>query len=262
MCRRVAAKLETQQMGQLPANRVRSNPVFSVTGIDFAGPFLLKKGHTRKPVIIKAYLCVFICFSTKATRLEVVSHVSTEAFLSCLKRFISRRGVPFDINTDNVSNFRGASHDLADLNKFLQQDSTQSVVHSYLLSQRIKWVFSPERAPHFGGLWEVAVKSAKFHLKRVIGTQHLDIKSLQLLHAKLKVALIAGLFCPLAATHQMGWRHSHLGTSSSLGNLSVPTLRPISRNLPLFYVAGQSARTWLNTLGSGGPANTSSSFND
>ena len=62
-------------MRQLLANRVTPNPAFSVAGIDFAGPFLLKKGHTRKPVII-AYLCVFICFSTMATNLEVVSHIT------------------------------------------------------------------------------------------------------------------------------------------------------------------------------------------
>ena len=32
------------------------------------------------------------------------------------------------------------------------------------------------RAPHFGGLWEAAVKSAKQHLRRVIGQQKLTFK--------------------------------------------------------------------------------------
>ena len=26
-----------------------------------AGPFLIKKGHTRRPVLIKCYICVFVC---------------------------------------------------------------------------------------------------------------------------------------------------------------------------------------------------------
>ena len=54
-------------MGQLPSARVNPSPPFAKTGMDFAGPFLLKNGHTRKPVIIKSYVCIFVCFSTKAT---------------------------------------------------------------------------------------------------------------------------------------------------------------------------------------------------
>ncbi len=174
VCRKVAAKLETQQMGQLPRARVIPSPAFDKTGIDFAGPFLMKKGHTRRPVIVKTYLCVFVCFCTRAVHLEVVSDLTTEAFLACLKRFVSRRGLPSEIYTDNGSNFKGASNHLSDLYQFLQKDATQNQISASMLSQRIKWTFSPERAPHFGGLWEAAVKSAKYHLKRVIGAQKLD----------------------------------------------------------------------------------------
>ena len=76
MCRRVAAKV--QQMQQLPSSRVKPSPTFSITGMDFAGPFLTNKGHTRKPVIIK----VFICFVSKSTYLEVVSELTTVAFVT------------------------------------------------------------------------------------------------------------------------------------------------------------------------------------
>ncbi len=60
ICRRTTAKAEQQQMGQLPAPRVTPSPPFSKTGMDFAGPFLLKRGYTRKPVIIKAYICILV----------------------------------------------------------------------------------------------------------------------------------------------------------------------------------------------------------
>ncbi len=175
-CRRSTAKAQKQQMGQLPKARVIPSPPFTITGSDFAGPFSLKKGHTRKPVIIKAYLCIFVCFSTKATHLECVSDLSTEAFLAAFKRFIARRGLPQEIFSENGSNFKGAHNDLQKFYQELSSKPTKDSVHQYLLNHRIKWNFSPERAPHFGGLWEAAVKSAKLHLRRIIGQQILNFE--------------------------------------------------------------------------------------
>ena len=162
-------KTKPQMLGELPEDRVTQHPAFSTIGVDYAGPFLLKKGHTRKPVIIKSYLAVFVCFSTKAIHLEVVSDLTTEAFLACLRRFISRRGCPSTIQSDNGSNFKGTKNDLQELYRFLKKTATDSSVAHYLSSQLIQWTMIPEKSPHFGGLWEAAVKSAKFHLKRIVG---------------------------------------------------------------------------------------------
>ena len=176
VCRKAAAKVENQLMGQLPAARTTPSPPFTTTGIDYAGPFTLKLGHTRKPVLVKAYLAIFVCFCTRAVHIEVVSDLTTEAFLAALKRFISRRGLPRDIHTDNGSNFVGARNDLQDLYQFMTSTEAQRSIHSFLLTNRISWHTIPERAPHFGGLWEAAVKSAKHHLKRVVGQQRLNFE--------------------------------------------------------------------------------------
>ena len=112
-CRKAAARVETQLMGQLPSTRVTPSPPFSITGIDYAGPFVLKKGHTKKPVLVKAYLALFVCLSTKAVHLEIVSDLTTEAFIATLKRFVSRRGLPKEIHTDDGTNFQGARNDLS-----------------------------------------------------------------------------------------------------------------------------------------------------
>ena len=70
-CRKEYAKVASQCMGQLPEVRITPSLPFTKTGTDFAGPLLLKKGHTRKPVIVKGYVCLFICLSTRAVHLEL-----------------------------------------------------------------------------------------------------------------------------------------------------------------------------------------------
>ena len=88
ICRAAAAKASPQLMGQLPPERVDPDYVFYHTGMDFAGPFLIRKGHTRKPVEIKAFLAIFICFCTKAVHLATPTSrtapcSSCHAFISC-----------------------------------------------------------------------------------------------------------------------------------------------------------------------------------
>ena len=181
ICRKAAPKTLPQLLGELPAERTCTSPAFTSTGLDFAGPFTIKKGHTRKPVYLKAYLCLFICLSTKAIHLEVISDLTTASFLAGLNRFISRRGYPTIIHSDNGSNFIGAKNKLQEIYNFLQSEDTDSSVHQHLLKHRITWDNIPERAPHFGGLWESAVKTMKFHLKRVVGTQILTYEELLIL---------------------------------------------------------------------------------
>ena len=137
VCRKAAPRPQPQLMGQLPEERITATPAFHTTGLDFAGPFTLKKGHTRKPVYVKAYICVFICFSTRAVHIEVISDLTTSAFIAGLVRFVSRRNRPHTIFNDNGSNFVGAKNQLRELYKFLHSSQTDSAIHQYLLNNRV-----------------------------------------------------------------------------------------------------------------------------
>ena len=197
VCRKAAPRTHPQQLGELPADRVTTTPAFDSTGLDYAGPFTLKRGHTRKPSYIKAYLCLFICLSTKAIHIEVVSDLTTASFIAALKRFVARRGCPHVIFSDNGSNFVGAKNQLKELYAFLKQEDTNSDIHQHLLQRRITWNNIPERAPHFGGLWESAVKRMKYHLKRVVGSQILTYEELATVSTQVEACLNSR---PLLAT--------------------------------------------------------------
>ena len=123
----------------------------------------LKQGSMRTPVIVKAYMCVFVSLLTKAVHVEAVSDLTPEAFLACLRRFISRRGKPTLLWSDHDTNFVGAKRIVQELYQFLKESQTNQAVSDFCSSQGIQWDFIPEHAPHFGGLWESAVKSLKTH---------------------------------------------------------------------------------------------------
>ena len=185
-CRRAARKMGPQLIGQLPASRVEPNAVFYNTGLDLAGPYEVRTSHTRKPVFEKGYMIIFVCFATKAVHLELVMSMNTESFVAALERFISRRGLPGHIHSDNGKNFDGARNELHKLYTMLQNKETQNFVQSYLLDHRIQWHNSPGYAPHFGGIWEAAVKSAKYHLRRVVGKQRFTYEELTTIFCKVE----------------------------------------------------------------------------
>lgn len=120
-------------------------------------------------------------FWSKAIHLEIVSDYTSEAFIAALRRFVSRRGLCTDIYSDCGTTFIGADRTLRELFSASSAEG-RDAAHA-TTAQGIRWHFNPPAAPHFGGLWEAAVKSTKFHLRHVIGETTLTFEELStLLH--------------------------------------------------------------------------------
>ncbi|GFX72921.1 transposable element Tcb2 transposase [Trichonephila clavipes] len=101
-----------------------------------------------------------------SVHLDIVTDLTSNAFIATLKRFIFRRGKCAKLYSDNATNFVGANIELKKMfNLVCKPDETLA---SYMASEGIDWKFLPPRAPNFGGLWEAGVKSLKFYLKRVV----------------------------------------------------------------------------------------------
>ncbi|KAH0945724.1 hypothetical protein HN011_011004 [Eciton burchellii] len=100
-CARQAAKASTQLMGNLPEARVNPSLPFSHTGVDYAGPFGIIPFVGRGQRIRKHYVALFVCLATKAIHLEVAEDYSTAGFLAAFRRFVSRRGLPTHMYSDN-----------------------------------------------------------------------------------------------------------------------------------------------------------------
>jgi len=138
-----------QQMAALPTSRVHPAAPFTEAGLDYAGPFLLTAHAARGQRTTKHYVAVFVCFATKAVHLECVDDYSTAGFLAAFHWFVSQRGLPSHIHSDNGTNFQGADRELHRAWKSLQSDE---ILRAYLVNERIQWHFSPPAAPHFGRL--------------------------------------------------------------------------------------------------------------
>lgn len=196
-CFKLKPKVRQHVMGSLPSDRVRPNKAFHTTGIDFCGPFYYKSDVRNRPPV-KCYISIFICFSTKATHLEVVQDLSTLSFLSALKRFIATRGKPKTIWSDNATNFVGAKNELADLKQQFLSQNHQQCIQQQCLEDGIEWKFIPARSPHFGGLWEAAVKSAKSHFFKTVGLNILTFDELRTLVCQIAAILNSRPLCPIS----------------------------------------------------------------
>ncbi|XP_055714965.1 uncharacterized protein LOC129809178 [Phlebotomus papatasi] len=162
-CIRARPRPLEQMMGSLPPHRVTYQRPFHATAVDYAGPLLYKTSNLRTAKTAKAYICLFVCLSVKAIHLELVSDLTTDAFLAAFRRFVGRRSAPRHLYSDCGTNFVGAHRELAKIYK------DRSHLASVTADLGVIWHFNPPGAPHQGGLWEAGVKGVKFHLGRVLG---------------------------------------------------------------------------------------------
>ncbi|GBL84606.1 hypothetical protein AVEN_191071-1 [Araneus ventricosus] len=189
--------LSSQIMGNLPSERVNISSPFTITGLDLCGPYLVKYKNQRNGTLNKVYICVCICFSTKAIHLELLSDLTSDALIATLKRFTSRRGRCSKIYTDNATNFVGSNSKLKKFYKLINFPDEN--LANYFTSEGIDWNFIPPKSPHFGGLWEAGVKSVKHHLKRTIGNLHFTYEEFETIMIQTEGILNSRPLTPLSS---------------------------------------------------------------
>lgn len=80
--------------------------------------------------------------------------------------------------SDNGTTFVGAHNQIKEMYDLVKDNRVLGDVQQFLCEHETSWSFIPPNAPHFDGLWEAAVRSAKHHLTRIIGKAHLNFEEM------------------------------------------------------------------------------------
>ena len=151
ICRRFNCKpYQYPEAPPLPEDRVSLQHPFKISGVDCLGPVYVKDIYINSSDVYKSWISLFTCASTRAIHLELVVDSSGPSFLNALKRFISTRGIPQKVISDNGPNF------------------TAQEVQNYVSDLNINWTFNPPAAPWWGGFFERMVQMVKRCLIKVL----------------------------------------------------------------------------------------------
>ncbi len=162
-CTKWRGKPMIPRMSDLPPSNLRLfRPPFYSTGVDCFGPLVVKVGRRTE----KRWGIVYKCLTTRAVHLDLLDHMDGDSFLLSLRRFIARRGKPYELLSDQGTNFKGGSKELEDTFHQLQPN-----LREQLAKEKIRFKFNPPSAPHFGGSWEREVRSVKTALRTTLGAQ-------------------------------------------------------------------------------------------
>ncbi|XP_076660104.1 uncharacterized protein LOC143363391 [Halictus rubicundus] len=226
-CWRWRTKAAEQKMSDLPASRVTPARPFYNSGVDYAGPFHTKISPGRGTRTRKSYIAVFVCLATRAVHLELVSDYSSEAFLAAYRRFVSRRGLCSSLRSDCGTTFVGADKELRRMFHAANAETRKTL--RALAEAGTRWVFNPPSAPHFGGIWEAAVKAVKYHLRRVIGETLLTFEEMSTLLAQIEACLNSRSLTPLSdePTDLSALTPAHFLIGSPLTAIPEPSLSDV-----------------------------------
>lgn len=157
----------TEPVAPPPKNRVREVSPFQVTGIDFMGPLYIKEGTDK----VKVYILLLTCVVVRAIHLELVRNLSKKSSINALRRFMSSRGVPKIIYSDNAKTFKGASAEIEELSRITSG--------SDILCHYCSNVLNGDLSSWWGGFWERLIKTVKDALKLTVGRPFLNYDDLQ-----------------------------------------------------------------------------------
>ena len=149
-CRRRQGPGCEQKMADLPVDRLTSDqPPFTCFGIDYFGPFQVRRGRSFP----KRYGLIFTCLAIRAVHIEVAHSLDTDSFLLALRRFVARRGQVKEIRSDNGTNFTSDEKELRESIKAWNQEKT----HEMSIAEGYQVVFqSPLRITlwwHMGAMY-------------------------------------------------------------------------------------------------------------
>ena len=153
-CRKQNAHPGEQIMAPLPSARVAlTDPPFTYVGVDYFGPLFVKQGRSQ----VKHYGCLFTCLTMRAVHIETVHTLKADSFICAYQCFVSHRGKPKEIHSNNSTNFTDAARELREALERLDQ----AKIYNSLRSNDVQWSFNPPEASHQGGIWERMIRSVR-----------------------------------------------------------------------------------------------------
>ncbi|XP_055542920.1 uncharacterized protein LOC129728499 [Wyeomyia smithii] len=200
----------------LPAARLQAyvRP-FSYVGVDYFGPLEVRVNRSH----VKRWVALFTCMTVRAIHLEVVHTLSTESFKMALRRFISARGAPVEIRSDQGTNFVGANNELRRKLKNINEQLCETFTNV-----ETKWIFNPPGAPHMGGAWERLVRSVKCALAAMDTTRKPNEETLATLVKEVESLINSRplTYIPLEVGEQEALTPNHFLLLSSSGVVQTP----------------------------------------
>lgn len=107
-----------------------------------------------------------------------------------------------------------------------------SLVANEMSALGTNWHYNPAASPHFGGLWEAGVKSIKYHLRRIMGTQRLTFEELTTVTSQIEAILNSRPLTPESTRPDdlNALTPGHFLIGAPLNAIPEPTLEHLNTN--------------------------------
>ena len=112
-CRMLRQPTMTQQMADLPEQRLYRTPPFYHCGIDVFGHFTIRQGKPTRANsgIKKVWVLLFKCLYSQAVHMEILDSMDKASFRMAFQCFVGLRGNCAYLRSDGGTNFMGARNE-------------------------------------------------------------------------------------------------------------------------------------------------------